>query len=414
MKSLRLPVMLAGALSLCAAVACSDSNVLSPDAGGTGTLVVQLTDAPFLVDSLRSVDIFVVRVDARGSDADSASSDHALTDDSSSTNGWKTVASPNASFNLLSLQNGVAATLGEATLAAGTYNGFRLIIDPVKSSVTLKNGRVLSGSSSPSVTFPSASKSGIKIVLSQPVTITGGTTTNLLVDFDVNNSFVMRGNTIDKNGLLFKPVIKATVTNTALTNASIRLVNATGNALSLNQNGTALSGASNIAFGAASSCSSVNAATPALTVTQSGSTTALAGFTPVLSAGNSYTVVAYPSATGSVQFVTLGNSYTPTTGQTGLRVFNATTGTTGFDAFVTTAGLPLGTATVSGVAAGTSSSFVSVPPGTYQVRLTSAGSSTVLVDLTGQTLTAGQNMTLVIAPPAAGTTTPRAFLIAGC
>src|SRR5205085_6738312 len=106
--------------------------VLSPDAGGTGTLVVQLTDAPFLVDSLRSVDIFVVRVDARGSDADSASSDHALTDDSSSTNGWKTVASPNASFNLLSLQNGVAATLGEATLAAGTYNGFRLIIDPVK------------------------------------------------------------------------------------------------------------------------------------------------------------------------------------------------------------------------------------------------------------------------------------------
>jgi hypothetical protein len=31
-----------------------------------------------------------------------------------------------------------------------------------------------------------------------------------------------------------------------------------------------------------------------------------------------------------------------------------------------------------------------------------------------QTLTAGQNYTLVIAPPLSGQTAPRAFLVAGC
>src|SRR5205085_10919194 len=134
-----------------------------------------------------------------------------------------------------SLQNGVATTLGQTTLAAGTYTGFRLVIDPSRSSVTLKDGKVLSGSSTPNITFPSASRSGIKIVLAQPVTVTAGTTTNLLVDFDVNDSFVMRGNSINQNGLLFKPAIKATIKNLALTNATVRLINATGTALNFLQ-----------------------------------------------------------------------------------------------------------------------------------------------------------------------------------
>jgi hypothetical protein len=34
----------------------------------------------------------------------------------------------------------------------------------------------------------------------------------MVLDFDVGNSFVMRGNSLAQNGLLFKPVVKATVT----------------------------------------------------------------------------------------------------------------------------------------------------------------------------------------------------------
>jgi hypothetical protein len=95
--------------------------------------------------------------------------------------------------------------------AFGATAAVRLIIDPSKSSLTLKNNLMLSSTSSPNVTFPSASKSGIKILLTKPVTLTEGDTTTVLVDFDVANSFVMRGNSLSQNGLLFKPVVKASV-----------------------------------------------------------------------------------------------------------------------------------------------------------------------------------------------------------
>jgi len=191
-------------------------------------------------------------------------------------------------------------------------------------------------------------------------------------------------------------------------------VNATNTALNFLQGGTALTNGSNIAFGTSSGCSSVNAATPALTVTQAGSSTALTGFSPTLTAGASYTVVAYPTATGGVQFATLNNTFTPTTGQAGLRVFNATTLSTGLDLFVTASGGALTTPTVTNTLAGGTSAFVSVPAGSSQLRLTNTGGTVVLLDLGTQTLMAGQNATLIIAPPATGSITPRAFLIAGC
>ncbi len=182
-------------LSLLGACGASDSG------SGTGTLAVQLTDAPFPSDSVKSVDVWVLRVDARQADADSAAAD------SASGGGWTTVASPNASVNLLAYQNGNALPLGSGTLTAGNYLGFRLVIDPSKSSLTLQNGQVLTATSTPSVSFPSGSTTGIKIVLTKPVTVAAHAPTPMLVDFQVNNSFVMRGSSISQNGLLFKPVV---------------------------------------------------------------------------------------------------------------------------------------------------------------------------------------------------------------
>ena len=66
------------------------------------------------------------------------------------------------------------------------------------------------------------------------------------------------------------------------------------------------------------------------------------------------------------------------------------------------------------VLAGAGSSFISVPAGTSQIRLTSTGLTTVVLDVGSQAFTAGQTMTLVIAPPATGSTTLRAFLIPNC
>jgi hypothetical protein len=393
------------------ATACGDSAT-TESTGGSGTMVVRLTDAPFPTSEVQSVDIFVVRVEGRASAVSDADADANLNNGASQ--GWQVLASPNASFDLLSLRNGATATLGSTELASGLYNGFRLIIDPNQSSVTLKDGTVLTNTSSPSVTFPSASRSGIKINPTQPVQITAGQTTTLLVDFDLDQSFVMRGNSVAQNGLLFKPVIHATITDAATVNAMVRLANATGTALDFLKSGTALTGGSNIGFGTSSTCSSVNAASPALTIANTGTTTALSGFTPTFTAGTSYTVVAYPTTTGGVQFTTLDNTFTPASGQAGLRVFNATSELVPFDVYVTTSGAVLGTATVSNVAAAGSSTFVSVPAGTSQIRLTAAGGQVVLLDLGTQTFTAGQNATLIIAPPATGSTTPRAFLVTGC
>lgn len=206
----------AGALSAtCAATAmivaaCSSDMSTSP--AGNGNLVVQLTDAPFSTDSVKSVDVFVVRVDGRQADADSTTAAKGTSDDSANTDGWITLSQPKSSINLLALQNGLSTTLGQKSVPAGSYLGFRLIIDPAQSSITLKNGQKLTATSNPGIMFPSAARSGIKIQLSSPITVAASDTTKMLVDFDVGNSFVMRGNSISQNGLLFKPVIRGTMT----------------------------------------------------------------------------------------------------------------------------------------------------------------------------------------------------------
>ena len=101
--------------------------------------------------------------------------------------------------------------LGDAVVASGDYRSFRIIIDTDRSSVTLKDGTVLTATSTPSIKFPSAGQSGIKVLLTDALVVEDGATTDVLLDFDAEESFVLRGNTIMQNGLLFKPVIKATI-----------------------------------------------------------------------------------------------------------------------------------------------------------------------------------------------------------
>jgi hypothetical protein len=200
---------IAGLLAATVLFAACGSTATTPAVDGT--MAMQLTDAPFATDSVKSVDVFVVRVDARNSDADSTAAAKGAPDDSASSDGWVTIARPNESVNLLAYQGGVVLAIGQTTVPPGTYLGFRLVIDATRSSVTLKNGTVLSATSTPSITFPSAARSGIKIVLAQPVTISANATTTVLVDFMLLNSFVMRGNSISQNGLLFTPVVHASV-----------------------------------------------------------------------------------------------------------------------------------------------------------------------------------------------------------
>ena len=215
-------------------VAACESSSTDLTASGTGKVNVLLTDAPFPFSDVKSVDVYVVRIDGKIADVDSAQA--AAESDSS---GWKTLVTPNTTINLLSLQGGKTANLGVATLPVGTYRGFRMVIDPTKSSVTLNDN------TKPNVIWPSAGKSGIKILLDEPFVVTDGTT-NLLIDFDVGRSFVMRGNSISQNGLLFKPVIRATTQQgTGILSGSVKGDSASGQAIvgatvEVLKNGTAL------------------------------------------------------------------------------------------------------------------------------------------------------------------------------
>lgn len=182
--------LFAAAMTAAALTACSESD-------GTGKLTVQMTDAPFPFAEVASVNVFVVRVDAKSAAATDAEATAAT-----NASGWTTIATPNRSINLLALQGGVTTNLGTTTLSSGTYRGFRLVIDPAQSNIVLKNG------TSPSIDFPSAAQSGIKINLDQAIEVTADSSV-MILDFDIGRSFVMKGNSISQNGLAFKPVIRA-------------------------------------------------------------------------------------------------------------------------------------------------------------------------------------------------------------
>ncbi len=105
--------------------------------------------------------------------------------------------------DLVELQDGVTATLADLTVPAGTYSQIRF--------VTADTATVLyEGSNGDSLRAdlkqPSAAETGIKINF-EPVTIGGeGDLVEVLLDFDVADSFVRAG----RSGMyIFKPVVKA-------------------------------------------------------------------------------------------------------------------------------------------------------------------------------------------------------------
>ncbi len=199
--------LVAALFALGTLVACSDDSV----GPGEGRIAVRMTDAPFPLDDVASIDIFVVRVEAKAQATSEADAAADVEEDDAASDGWIVLAEPNDDFDLMDLRNGVTVFLGDAVVPEGDYRSFRLIIDTDQSSVTLKDGTVLTASSTPSIMFPSAGRSGIKVIMTDAVVVEEGATTDVLLDFDAEESFVLRGNTITQNGLLFKPVIKATI-----------------------------------------------------------------------------------------------------------------------------------------------------------------------------------------------------------
>ena len=202
-----------------------------------------------------------------------------------------------------------------------------------------------------------------------------------------------------------------------VSNARIRFVNATATSLDIATGGVVGAGNGGVDFGSSSSCISTNATTPNLAVRIAGTTNVVPGFATAFQSGVSYTVIAYPGSNGTTQFATLADTYAPLSGQSGFRVFNASAAASSYDVYVTAPGTSLtGTPpTFGAVTAGSIPTFIGVSTSTsQQVRVTTAGSKTVLLDAGNVAFVTGQNVTMVIAPPLVGSTIPRTFMVASC
>src|SRR5690349_15126726 len=168
---------------LCASFACADQS--TQQAGKTS---VFLTDSPFPFNRIQSVNVRIVSVEAsRGVD----------TTNGIASQGWTSVAEPNRTVNLLSLQGGVTTLIGEGDIPAGQYRAVRMTIDPTLSSVIASDGSPVAvawGLNAPFTIY-----AGVENPL--PVSGEGG---RVVIDFDVGRSFRVAG-----SGLLFIPWLRA-------------------------------------------------------------------------------------------------------------------------------------------------------------------------------------------------------------
>ena len=177
--------------------ACSH-DVPGPSVAG-GQSRVLLTDGPFPYDRLARVDLFVASVSA------------SLSADTSAGGAFVTLASPGRRFDILALQSGATAELGALKLPAGAISAVRMMIDTDSSSITLKDGRVLTGANG-GIHWQSSAGRPVLNALVQEQILVPDTGAVIVIDFDVGQSFVASqelGSASADSSFTFMPVLRA-------------------------------------------------------------------------------------------------------------------------------------------------------------------------------------------------------------
>jgi len=186
--------VIVGVLFSVALTGCgTDSETNTGANGETGTLSLRITDAPYPLDLIAEAKVTIEKVEVHVSDSP--------TEDS----GFITIPlDAPRTFNLLDLRGGVTEGLVNAKLSEGTYGQIRLVVS--SGYIKLNDDREFN------LDVPSGSQSGIKIFPNPPITVTGGLTTELVLDFDVGQSFLPIPAAPKKveeiNEFKFKPVIR--------------------------------------------------------------------------------------------------------------------------------------------------------------------------------------------------------------
>ncbi|HEV3484535.1 MAG TPA: DUF4382 domain-containing protein [Vicinamibacterales bacterium] len=174
-------------LALVLASACGES---SSGVSGGGRTRVLLTDSPFPYDRIASVNIHIVRVQVA-----------AAADTSDPGQQWTTVAEPNRTIDLLSLQSGITTVLGETSVDAGAVGAVRVVINSALSSITDNAGNAVT------VRWPVHGELAIHAYVEGSLGLFGPETPrNLVIDFDVGRSFADH---LGDGSLTFIPWIRA-------------------------------------------------------------------------------------------------------------------------------------------------------------------------------------------------------------
>lgn len=172
---------------------CSDSST-DPNQSESGTLTLKLTDAPFPVELATRAEVTIDLITIKSQeDIDSDS--------------LKVLFEGSAVFNLLDYRNGVTATISQVEIPTGIYNQIRMRV--VNAEIELTDGRIFN------LVIPSGAQTGLKINIHPFLQINNESTNEIILDFDIEKSFVMQGNLNNITGFHFKPVIRAAnVSNT--------------------------------------------------------------------------------------------------------------------------------------------------------------------------------------------------------
>lgn len=175
---------------------------------GMGRLTVRLTDAPFPYEEVAEANVTIFKVELRKADHD-GEGDGEESQENGDGNPFITLMEEDVRVNLLTLVNGITEEIADLEVPAGTYNLVRVYVKDTE--LVLNNGETYD------LKFPSGAQTGVKVFIDPGVTVVGGLSADLLLDFDVSKSFVPRGN-INRpnfNGFIFKPVIQASNTSTS-------------------------------------------------------------------------------------------------------------------------------------------------------------------------------------------------------
>lgn len=189
------------------------------------------------------------------------------------------------------------------------------------------------------------------------------------------------------------------------TQAQVRVVHASANAPNVDvlvNNDIVLS---NVPYTQFSTYLPVPSGAQRLRVRPAGGTNAVIDVTPILAANSSYTVLAVGPVSAIEPLLLQDDRTAPTAGNVKVRVVHAAPGAGNVDVFVTDPNASLATATpvLTNVAFKVASNFLSVPAGTYRIRVTPTGNRNVVaIDVPSVTLTAGQIVTAVAAENVGG------------